>query len=179
MGLIEAQMRGEGLRRGIAHVEDIGNKLLEKCGSVAFLVNCGCGFAGADDFVDLKPFGDELFAGVRDHSAHETWFGADEEGCAFRSERVAALRVLIEELESNESVHDGGEAPGGGSSSGVDFVDCFGAGVECVKDLVAEGGLEDQRGGIGPGKLHDPLRGDWGGGGGGLHCCCAHGFSFR
>src|ERR1700753_398895 len=107
-------------------------------------------------------------------SAEKCGFGADQERGAFGSERVAAAGVFVEEIEPDERVRDGGEAPCGCAACGGKFVDGFWTGVERVEDLVMDGRSNDQRAGITPGNLRDSLRRDVAGRGCANCSGCSH-----
>src|ERR1700752_1594158 len=107
-------------------------------------------------------------------SAEKCGFGADQERGAFGSEREAVVGVFVEEIEPDERVRNGGEAPRGGACGGGKFVDGFRTGVERVEDLVMDGRSNDQRAGITPGNLRDSLRRDIAGRGCAYSCGCGH-----
>src|ERR1017187_655917 len=167
------QVRSQGLRRGIAHREDVEDEFVKELAAGLLDVDRGDRIASGNDLVDVQPAGNELFTAVLDKAALEGGFGADQEGGAFGSEGVAAVFVFREEIEADERVHNGREAASGGAGGLLDFPDVFRAGVEDVEDAVADGGFKNKGRDVAPCHLHDAFRGD-------LHVlhrgCSCHGY---
>src|ERR1017187_627975 len=153
-------MRSQGLRRGIAHREDVEDEFVKELAAGFLDVDRSDRIPGGNDLVNVQPAGNELLTAVFDKATLEGGFGADQEGGAFGSEGVASLFVFREEVEADERVHDGREAAGGGTGGLLDFRDIFGVGVEDVEDAVADRGFKNQGRHVTPCHLHNTFRGD-------------------
>lgn len=98
-------MPGQILRRRVAHGENVIHKLLKEVGAGTFLIYRCIRLTGFDDVVEMKKLWDELATGVLDDAALKTWLGADQEGRAFRSERIEPFSILGEKVQTDQGVH--------------------------------------------------------------------------
>ena len=120
----------------IAHGQDVVDELSEKFGAGALLIDRSNGKAGGDNFVQMKPAGEQMLAGVTNESTLELRLGADQKCRGLRREAMS-LRVLGEEIETNQHIHESRPTRARMRRlPGFTLLEGFRTAVEHVKDAV-------------------------------------------
>src|ERR1700751_745587 len=115
-------MLRQRLSSRMTHRKNIQHHLFEESRPSLFLVHRLEGLSGPDDFVEMKPPGNDLFAGVEDQPTHEARLSRHEEGRALRWEGVACRLVLHQKIQPDQDVRNGRETASRRASGGLELV---------------------------------------------------------
>ena len=99
-------MLAQGLRRGITQGEDSFDEALKEVGSSTFQVDRLLGSSGLDNFVQVKPLGDQLLAAVKEQTTLEARLGADKKCGTLRRKRKHSLLILSQKVHAHQGIHD-------------------------------------------------------------------------
>ena len=116
------------------------------------------GLPEADDIGEVQPARQQLLAHVAEDAAGESRPVADQERVAFGGEGVAPGIVAGQQPETDQGIENRGQSAAGCAGRPHQFVKRQALRRQGIEHLVADRGLDHQRGGEGPGELQNALR---------------------